>query len=298
MPAGLVGKYWMHWRAVSSQTQSLICIISCQDVYRLLCISRAWPWPITLRSLRTQACWYRYSARVPVWAQSRGFWKRVGRLNVGNAMTASLLLPSHWIDPVMFLYENGLDERSKNMEGFTGGNFAANQCRNLLAHPTSLAPSTTYTASEVPVSGMGEPGKQCSPCSATQSSPNASLPYGYFGSSYYPCRMSHGSVKACAQPSGYGDKYIDSSVSGEEFSSRAKEFAFYQGYSSGPYQPSYLDVPVVPALSAPSEPRHESLLPMEPYQPWAITNGWSGQVYCTKEQPQSNPLWKSTLQGI
>ncbi|XP_034409798.1 homeobox protein Hox-A13b [Cyclopterus lumpus] len=211
-------------------------------------------------------------------------------------MTASLLLHSHWIDPVMFLYDNGLEDRSKNMEGFTGGNFAANQCRNLLAHPTSLAPSTTYAASEVPVSGMGEPGKQCSPCSATQSSPNASLPYGYFGSSYYPCRMSHGSVKACAQPSGYGDKYMDSSVSGEEFSSRAKEFAFYQGYSSGPYQPSYLDVPVVPALSAPSEPRHESLLPMEPYQPWAITNGWSGQVYCTKEQPQSNALWKSSLQ--
>ncbi|CAJ1061722.1 homeobox protein Hox-A13b [Xyrichtys novacula] len=211
-------------------------------------------------------------------------------------MTASLLLHSHWIDPVMFLYDSGLDERSKNMEGFTGGNFAANQCRNLLAHPTSLAPSTTYTASEVPVSGMGEPGKQCSPCSATQSSPNASLPYGYFGSSYYPCRMSHGSVKACAQPSGYSDKFMDSSVSGEEFSTRAKEFAFYQGYSSGPYQPSYLDVPVVPALSAPSEPRHESLLPMEPYQPWAITNGWSGQVYCAKEQPQSNPLWKSSLQ--
>ncbi|XP_061574312.1 homeobox protein Hox-A13b [Cololabis saira] len=211
-------------------------------------------------------------------------------------MTASLLLHSHWIDPVMFLYDNGLDERSKTMEGFTGGNFAANQCRNLLAHPTSLAPSTTYAASEVPVSGMGEPGKQCSPCSATQSSPNASLPYGYFGSSYYPCRMSHGSVKACAQPSGYGDKYVDSSVSaGEEFSTRAKEFAFYQGYSSGPYQPSYLDVPVVPALTAPSEPRHESLLPMEPYQPW-ITNGWSGQVYCAKEQPQSNPLWKSSLQ--
>lgn len=213
-------------------------------------------------------------------------------------MTASLLLHSHWIDPVMFLYDNSLDERSKNMEGFTGSNFAANQCRNLLAHPTSLAPSTTYTASEVPVSGMGEPGKQCSPCSATQSSPNASLPYGYFGSSYYPCRMSHGGVKACAQPSGYGDKYMDSPVSGDEFSSRAKEYAFYQGYSSAPYQSSYLDVPVVPALSAPSEPRHESLLPMEPYQPWAITNGWSGQVYCTKEQSQTNSLWKTSLQGI
>lgn len=212
-------------------------------------------------------------------------------------MTASVLLHSHWIDPVMFLYENGLDERNKNMEGFTGSNFPANQCRNLLAHPTSLAPNTTYTSNDVPVSGIGEPGKQCSPCPAAQSSPNASLPYGYFGSSYYPCRVSHSSVKTCAQPSGYGDKYMDSPVSGEDFSSRAKEYAFYQGYSSAPYQPSYLDVPVVPALSAPSETRHEPLLPMEPYQPWTITNGWSGQVYCTKEQSQSNPLWKSSLQG-
>ncbi|XP_029602552.1 homeobox protein Hox-A13b [Salmo trutta] len=215
-------------------------------------------------------------------------------------MTASLLLHSRWIDPVMFLYDNGLDEINKNMEGFTGGNFAANQCRNLLAHPTSLAPSTTYTSSEVPVPGMGEAVKQCSPCSAAQSSSNASLPYGYFGSSYYPCRMSHGSVKSCAQPSSaYGDKYMDTSVSGEEFpGSRAKEFAFYQGYSSSPYQPvsSYLDVPVVPTLSGPTEPRHEPLLPVEPYQPWAITNGWNGPVYCAKDQPHSNHLWKSSIQ--
>lgn len=216
-------------------------------------------------------------------------------------MTASLLLGgSHWIDPVMFLYDGGLDDRSKNMEGFTGSNFsAAGQCRNLLAHPTSLAPSAaTYGSSEMPVAGVGEPGKQCSPCSATQSSPNASLPYGYFGSGYYPCRLSHGGVKACAQPSGYGDKYVDSPVSGDEFSTRAKEYAFYQGYPSAPYQPSYLDVPVVPALSAPSEPRHESLLPVETYhQPWAISNSWSGQVYCPKEQSQSSSPWKPSLQG-
>lgn len=221
------------------------------------------------------------------------------------AMTASLLLSSHWVDPVMFLYDGGLDDRSKTMEGFTGSNFpAAGQCRNLLTHPTSLGPSAaTYGSSEVPVatSGVGEPGKQCSPCSATQSSPNASLPYGYFGSGYYPCRVSHGGVKACAQPSGYGDKYVDSPVSGDEFSTRAKEYAFYQGYPpAAPYQPSYLDVPVVPALSAPSEPRHEPLLPVEPYhhhQPWAISNSWSGQVYCPKEPSQSSSPWKPSLQG-
>ncbi|XP_076827331.1 homeobox protein Hox-A13b [Brachyhypopomus gauderio] len=214
-------------------------------------------------------------------------------------MTASLLLHSRWIDPVMFLYDNGSDDMNKNMDGFVGANFSANQCRNLMAHPTSLAPSSTYTSSEVPGSGMGEPVKQCSPCSAAQSSPGASLPYGYFSSSYYPCRMSHhGSVKSCAQPSPYGEKYMDTSGSGEEFSSRAKEFAFYQGYSHGPYQPvpGYLDVPVVPALSTPAEPRHESILPVETYQPWAITNGWNSPVYCPKDQTQSSHLWKSSLQ--
>ncbi|KAG5271554.1 hypothetical protein AALO_G00181330 [Alosa alosa] len=212
-------------------------------------------------------------------------------------MTASLLLPSRWIEPVMFLYDSGADEINKNMEGFAGGNFAASQCRNLMAHAPSLAPSSTY-ASDVPPSGMSEPGKQCSPCSAAQSSSNASLPYGYFGSGYYPCRMSHHSgVKPCSQPA-YADKYMDTSVSGEDFPSRPKEFAFYQGYSPGPYQPvpSYLDMPVVPALSGSTEPRHEPLLPVDSYQPWAISNGWNSQVYCGKDQAQSNHLWKSAIQ--
>ncbi|TRY93277.1 hypothetical protein DNTS_010837 [Danionella cerebrum] len=210
-------------------------------------------------------------------------------------MTASLLLQSGWIDPVMFLYDNTVDEMSKNMEGFVGGNFSASQCRNLIAHPSSLAANAAYSSSEVPGSGMGEAVKQCSPCSAVQTSPGASLPYGYFGGSYYPCRM----PKSCTQPTSYGEKYMDTSASGEEFPARAKEFAFYQGYSSGPYQPvsGYLDVPVVPALSAAAaEPRHDPLVPVETYQPWAITNGWSSPVYCPKDQAQSNSLWKSPIQ--
>ncbi|XP_028834872.1 homeobox protein Hox-A13b [Denticeps clupeoides] len=207
-------------------------------------------------------------------------------------MTASLLLHSRWIDPVMFLYENGFDDASKNMDGFAGGNFAANQCRNVMAH-------SSYTSGEVPGSGVGDPGKQCSPCSAAPSSSNASLPYGYFGGGYYPCRVAHhGGVKSCVQPASYAEKYADASAAGEEFPSRAKEFAFYQGYSPGPYQPvpGYLDMPVVPTLSAPAEARHEPLLPVETYQPWALSNGWSSPVYCGKEQAQANPLWKSSMQ--
>ncbi|NWH93826.1 HXA13 protein, partial [Aegithalos caudatus] len=152
--------------------------------------------------------------------------------------------------------------------------------------------------------GMAEPAvKQCSPCSAAvQSSSGAALPYGYFGSGYYPCRMTHhNAIKSCAQPaSTFADKYMDTSVSGEEFTSRAKEFAFYQGYAAGPYQPvpGYLDMPVVPAIGGPGEPRHDPLLPMDSYQPWAITNGWNGQVYCPKEQSQPPHLWKSTLPDV
>ncbi|XP_051728778.1 homeobox protein Hox-A13a [Ctenopharyngodon idella] len=227
-------------------------------------------------------------------------------------MTTSLLLRPRWIDPVMFLYDNGvgLDDTGKNMEGFTGGNFSPSPCRNLMAHPASLAPSAAYPSSEVAAAGAGEPGKQCSPCSAVQGSASASITYGYFGGGgYYPCRMSHhhgggGGVKTCAQSpvssSPYGEKYMDTSAStGEDYTtSRAKEFAFYSSYASSPYQPvpSYLDVPVVQAVSGPAEPRHEPLLPMESYQPWAITaTGWNGQVYCTKEQPQTGNVWKSSI---
>ncbi|XP_063053996.1 homeobox protein Hox-A13b [Engraulis encrasicolus] len=236
-------------------------------------------------------------------------------------MTASLLLPSsRWIGepPVMFLYDSSASpiadhEINKNgMEsgGFAGGNFAASQqCRNLMAHPhpTSLAPSSTYGTTELPSSGISsEPGKQCSPSSA-------SLPYGYFGSTGYgyPCRVPpvhHHSAKPCAQPSYHADKYNmdththapSSAVTTEDsFPARPKELefaAFYQSYSPSPYQhaPSYLDMPVLP------EPRghHEPLLPVtvDSYQPWARGSGWNSPVYCPgKDTASSGSLWKSAI---
>lgn len=199
-----------------------------------------------------------------------------------------------------------LPDPVKNMDAFSGGNFAPSSCRNF------ITPNAAHTSNDVSTTRFGEVG--CSPCTASQGSGGASLPYEYFGSNgYYSCQLSHthwtgiGVKSSTHSPvsaaSHYGDKYTDMSTTSTEnyVASRAKEFAFYPSYGSSPYQPvaGYQDVPVVQGANGPLENKNESsLLPVESYHPWAISaSSWNAQVCCDKEQLHTGSVWKASVSG-
>ncbi|MCJ8744700.1 hypothetical protein PDJAM_G00121530 [Pangasius djambal] len=183
------------------------------------------------------------------------------------------------------------------MEGLSG-NCPASHCRELISHPGLGRHSGTimpHQGSIYPDISSPEGGRQC-PGPQTPSS-GASLGYNY-PYSYYECRLSHTHGVNVQKPCSYhpADKYPEH---GEELSSRAKELAFYPGFA-GSYQtvPGYLDMAVMPGIGAHPEVRHESLIPVDGYNHWALSNGWDGQVCFSKEQTQQSHLWKSPFPEV
>ncbi|XP_064895566.1 homeobox protein Hox-B13 [Columba livia] len=194
------------------------------------------------------------------------------------------------------------------LEGLlAAGGFAGGQGRGGLLPPPPPAlggPSPPPGMNPgYPPEGPAEPPKPCPAAPPPPTAPpgpaaSAPLPYGYFGSGYYSCRVARSALKAGpAQGPFPAEKYLDPPAGSEDFQSRPAEFAFYPGYGA-PYQPvaGYLDVSVVPGLGGPGEARHETLLPVDGYhQPWALGSGWSSQMCCPKEQGQAGYLLKSAF---
>ncbi|KAJ8260111.1 hypothetical protein GJAV_G00177190 [Gymnothorax javanicus] len=166
------------------------------------------------------------------------------------------------------------------MEGLSG-NCAASHCRDLISHPALGRHSGSLATHQGSVySDLSSPdaGRQCP---APQASSNATL-----GSRVHITRQRNTRSLATRYPR-------------KNYPAGPKEFAYYPSFASS-YQtvPGYLDVSVVPSISAHSEPRHDTLIPMEGYQHWALSNCWDGQVYCPKEQTQSAHLWKSPFPDV
>ncbi|NWH65346.1 HXBDA protein, partial [Geococcyx californianus] len=185
------------------------------------------------------------------------------------------------------------------LEGLlAAGGFAGGQGRGLLPPPLAGPSPPPAMNPAFPSEGPAEPPKPCPPPPAAPPAPpgpaaSAPLPYGYFGTGYYSCRLARSALKPSpAQGPFPAEKFLDPPAGSEDFQSRPAEFAFYPGYGA-PYQPvaGYLDVSVVPG-----EARHEPLLPVDGYhQPWALSGGWSGQMCCPKEQGQPGYLLKSAF---
>ncbi|XP_067832365.1 homeobox protein Hox-C13a [Heptranchias perlo] len=227
-------------------------------------------------------------------------------------MTASVVLRPHWADTLMYVCDKGPEEINRNsvMEGLNG-TCSTSHCKEFFTHPalgrhTGSVPHQGPVFSDLPAA---EGGRQCPPAAHQTASPGASLGYGYpFGSPYYGCKLPypHGvnlpqsALKPYEKYSEVTSGLPNSAAAGEELSStRVKEFAFYPSFA-GTYQtvPGYLDVSVVPGISAHNETRHEPLIPMDGYQHWSLPNNWDGQVYCAKEHSQPCQIWKSPFPDI
>ncbi|XP_051566771.1 homeobox protein Hox-D12a-like [Myxocyprinus asiaticus] len=132
-----------------------------------------------------------------------------------------------------------------------------------------------------------------------KTSTNAPVTFGcHFGKSCYGCKVPQNAVFQPSVMKQSANNHMDMTVYtssthyGDAFI-RAKEFAFYQGYGN-PRIPGYTDLPVVHRAMT-GDLRHETCLSTESHQSWNLSNNWSSQLYCSKDQTQSPHIWKPSL---
>ncbi|XP_041116512.1 homeobox protein Hox-D13-like [Polyodon spathula] len=195
------------------------------------------------------------------------------------------------------------------MEG-AGGASSSYRCRSVLPSVYGAHSSRTASASTAysivnrskPLSSDHSV-NQCPPRAGSKASANTSIGYrGLFGNSFYSYKMPYGvgveqNLMKQTVHVPIGDYSMDKYTDFNEIPLRTKEFTWYPGYpGSYPRIPGYIEVPVVPVQTAPSDPKPEARTLMEGYHPWTQPKCWSSPLYCAREQTQtSHHIWKSSL---
>uniref|UniRef100_UPI00398F89FE homeobox protein Hox-C13a-like n=1 Tax=Pristiophorus japonicus TaxID=55135 RepID=UPI00398F89FE len=246
-------------------------------------------------------------------------------------MTTPMVVHRHWADTFMYLCERAPEDLTQRpaMDALGGS------CRELGAHPALARHSGAEAPVYPEVAGAGSGAESGTlRCAASSSSTTSSVipppppppppsagaavAYGYpFGAPYYEGKVPYppgislpaAPLKAYQHPADkFGEHLASNAPAGEEIAAaaaaaaRAKEFPFYPSFA-GAYQPvsatNYFDMSVVPAMGVShAEARHDTILPVEPYPHWTLSNGWDGQICCAKEQAQTCHIWKAPFPDI
>lgn len=163
-------------------------------------------------------------------------------------------------------------------------------------YPSAFRAHSSRSAAETPVFSTAE---RPTSTSAESLTPYVSFPanIGTSSSVTFGCRLVSCYGCKVSQNAVFPSSVVKQNANGQSASKPVdygwlKEVAFYQSYT-GSY-PVYFDLPVVHKTMA-GDSRHETCLTMEDHPPWKWSNNCSSQLYCSKDQTQSQHFWKPSL---